>query len=470
MENEIKLGRIAGPFRKKPISNLRCSPIGIVPKKSGGFRLITHLSYPPQNSVNDFIDEKFTKVHYSSFDNAVSIVKKLGKGALIGKKDIKSAFRLLPCYPGDFDLLGFKIGDEYYIDKCLPMGCSISCLTFERFSTFIHWLVSSESKSNDLDHYLDDFFFAGKANSSNCFELMTHFDNICHRIGVPIAEEKTVGPVTCMEYLGLTIDTEQLLIRIPDDKLKELIEKITLVAFSKKVTLKQLQSLCGILAFCTKALPAGRAFSKRLYMATSKATKPHHFIRVSKEMFEDLMVWKLFLEQFNGVSYILDDIWLSNYDLQLFTDSAGGADKGCGVYFMGKWTFLLWPVEWFDSEILKDITYLEIIPIALAIYLWNSYFHKKKILFNIDNMAVVSIINSKTAKSERVLKLLRFIVYWTLVGNFHVKAIYIETSKNIYADALSRGQFQKFKRLAPHADSSPTKVPLEFLNLLKEIL
>jgi hypothetical protein len=40
-----------------------------------------------------------------------------------------------------FDLLGFKIGSNYYIDKCLPMGCSISCKTFEHFSTFIHWLV-----------------------------------------------------------------------------------------------------------------------------------------------------------------------------------------------------------------------------------------------------------------------------------------------------------------------------------------
>jgi hypothetical protein len=54
---------------------LRCSPIGVVPKKTGGWRLITHLPYPPSNSVNDYIDEQHTAVHYSSFDNAASIVK-----------------------------------------------------------------------------------------------------------------------------------------------------------------------------------------------------------------------------------------------------------------------------------------------------------------------------------------------------------------------------------------------------------
>ncbi|XP_071141913.1 uncharacterized protein [Mytilus edulis] len=95
IESEISLGRIAGPLCKRPISNLRCSPIGLVPKKTGGLRLITHLSYPPLSSVNDFIDEKFTSVKYSSFDNAVNMVKKLGIGAKLAKMDIKSAFRFI---------------------------------------------------------------------------------------------------------------------------------------------------------------------------------------------------------------------------------------------------------------------------------------------------------------------------------------------------------------------------------------
>ena len=106
-----------------------------MPKTTSGYRLITHLSYPPSSSVNDFIDKKNSTVQYSSFDKAISI-KKLDKNALIAKMDIKSAFRLLPVYPGDFNLLGFKIDSDYFIDKCMPMGCSISCSTFEHFLHF----------------------------------------------------------------------------------------------------------------------------------------------------------------------------------------------------------------------------------------------------------------------------------------------------------------------------------------------
>jgi hypothetical protein len=63
-------------------------------------------------------------------------------------------------YQGEFDLLGFKIGNWYVIDKCLPMGCSVSCSHFERFSSFLHWITEMESDLHEIDHYLDDFLFA----------------------------------------------------------------------------------------------------------------------------------------------------------------------------------------------------------------------------------------------------------------------------------------------------------------------
>lgn len=168
IQSEIDLGRISGPYNKRPISNLRCSPIGLVPKKTGGFRLITHLSFPPGNSVNTYIDPVHSSVQYSPFDHAISLIQKVGQNALCGKHDIKSAFRLLPIYPGCFDLLGFKLNGYFYIDKMLPMGCSQSCYYFETFSTFIEWVVKSKSNSDNVDHYLDDFFFVGKAETDEC--------------------------------------------------------------------------------------------------------------------------------------------------------------------------------------------------------------------------------------------------------------------------------------------------------------
>jgi hypothetical protein len=124
-----------------------------------------------------------------------------------------------------------------------------------------------------------------------------------------------------------------MFIKIPDENILELKSKIKFALGRKKVTLRDLQSLCGSLAFCSKALPASRAFSRQIYLATSTAKKLYHYIRVIGGMYQDLLVWNLFLDKFNDVSYMLDIDWSSSSVLELFTDSAGSSTKGCIVIF-----------------------------------------------------------------------------------------------------------------------------------------
>jgi hypothetical protein len=49
---------------------------------------------------------------------------------------------------------------------------------------------------------------------------------ICSEIGIPIANEKAEGPSTIIDYLGLTIDTVNMLIKIPEKKVQDLLKKI----------------------------------------------------------------------------------------------------------------------------------------------------------------------------------------------------------------------------------------------------
>lgn len=72
--------------------HLRTSPTGIVPKKTGGWRLITHLSAPRGYSINDFKDPYFCRVKFASFDEAITLIQSQGQSCLIAKMDSKSAF------------------------------------------------------------------------------------------------------------------------------------------------------------------------------------------------------------------------------------------------------------------------------------------------------------------------------------------------------------------------------------------
>jgi hypothetical protein len=54
---------------------------------------------------------------------------------------------------------------------------------------------------------------------------MGHFEVLCFELGIPLAQEKTEGPVTCLSFLGLGIDTISITIFVPEDKVRELLKK-----------------------------------------------------------------------------------------------------------------------------------------------------------------------------------------------------------------------------------------------------
>lgn len=65
----------------------------------------------------------------------------------------------------------------------------------------------------------------------------------------------------------------------------------------------------------------GRVFCRWLSASTGRVESPKHFVRLTKEHREDLRIWHLFLEHFNGRA-----LWMpgpvSNFDLKVI--------HGCG--------------------------------------------------------------------------------------------------------------------------------------------
>nr|XP_033795814.1 uncharacterized protein LOC117358235 [Geotrypetes seraphini] len=192
------------------------SPLAVIPKKEPGkFRLIHNLSRPVGSSVNDGIPRDLCTVRYSSVDCALRLILRAGRGALLAKVDIESAFRLLPVHPQSYPLLGFRFDGAYFYDRCLPMGCSISCSYFEMFSSFLHWVVVQRAGLDAVVHYLDDFLFIGPADSDDCSRLKGAFESMAAEFGIPLARDKSEGPVSSLVFLGIELDSENLVTRLP---------------------------------------------------------------------------------------------------------------------------------------------------------------------------------------------------------------------------------------------------------------
>lgn len=145
LEKECSLGHIVGPLPLHAIPSTHISPFGVIPKSNqpGKWRLIVNLSAPDGFSVNDGIDGSLTSLTYVKVDDIIQQVLLLGKGSLMAKMDIESAFRIVPVHPDDRPLLGMKWDTQLYIDCTLPFGLRSAPKIFNSIADALEWIVKA---------------------------------------------------------------------------------------------------------------------------------------------------------------------------------------------------------------------------------------------------------------------------------------------------------------------------------------
>ena len=253
----------------------------------GDFRLIHHLSFPKGSSLNDGISDEHTSVSY--VDDAIRVMKSVGPGCFLAKTGIKNAFRIIPIRPQDYNLLGICWRALYYYDRCMSRGCSSSCKTFETFSTAIEWIAQKKLHIPNILHLLDDFLIISSTQDS-CKKQLELFLMLCRYLGIPMAPEKTVGPSTTIAFAGIELDSVLMEARLPQEKLAKSQALIASFRTRRKVSLKGIKSLTGLLNFACIVVVSGRAFLRRLIDLTIGIRRLHFLIRLSKEVKEDLSV------------------------------------------------------------------------------------------------------------------------------------------------------------------------------------
>ena len=215
LAKEVSLGRVFGPTAIPPIESLQVSRFGVIPKKDGGWRLILDLSFPFGHSVNDGINKEQFTFTYSKVSDAISLIIKAGHGALMGKVDIKSAYRIIPVHPSDRHLLGMLWQSGFYVDLALPFGLRSAPGIFNSLADLFHWCLVNNWNVHELLHYLDDYFTLGPPNSDICASRLKAIDQAATEIGIPLSPEKCVGPTTCLIFLGIELDSVRMTARLP---------------------------------------------------------------------------------------------------------------------------------------------------------------------------------------------------------------------------------------------------------------
>ena len=91
-------------------------------------------------------------------------------------------------------------------------------------------------------------------------------------------------------FLGIMLDGRLRTLSLPLDKKEKAKYMLELCIKNKKATVKQIQSLTGLLNFLNRVIVPGRAFTRRLYFAIHSQTgalKQHHHVSLSRDFRED---------------------------------------------------------------------------------------------------------------------------------------------------------------------------------------
>lgn len=91
--------------------------------------------------------------------------------------------------------------------------------------------------------------------------------------------------------------------------------------------------------------------------------QPQHLTQIKYAIREDLQVWNIFLQSFNGVSFWQEDLKLEA-EQQVHSNTSGSL--GFGVYFCRHWCMEGWSPEWVSTDLCKDLTIWKFFPILVT--------------------------------------------------------------------------------------------------------
>ncbi|XP_066911437.1 uncharacterized protein [Clytia hemisphaerica] len=408
------------------------------------------LSYPDGSSINDYIDKNEYSLKYVTVDRAIEFIQDLGKGCFLSKVDIEGAFRIVPVSPDNFRYLGVFWKGKYYYDTRLTMGGRSSPGIFDKLSEALEWVAVNNYGLDHTCHLLDDFLVVEAPRKKG--QALVKLLQLFQKVNIPIANHKVEGPSQKLEFLGITLDSQELVASLSLEKVRKLEADILEFLKRTKCTKRELLSLIGSLSFACKVVVPGRTFLHRLITLSCTVSKLSHKIYVNESVREDLKMWLKFLKQWNGRKFFLDRTISLAWDMEFHTDAS--STVGYGGCFKSQW----FCGRWEESDVMPSMAARELYPIVLAAVFWGSEWSGKRIQVFCDNEATVTLINKGYSSDKVIAKLLRCLTLECMSKNFSIKAAHIPGKKNIKADLLSRLQLERFKRIFPDMETYPVVV------------
>lgn len=429
--------------------------LAAIPKSAEEVRIIHDLSRPRGQAINDYI----TYLHYpwASLDNALRLVT---PGCWMARVDIRQYYRHIPIDPTDWPLVAFRwqfTGEAHpttLLDPYLQFGQRNAPEVAHRFTLAIVAIMRYRGFSN-LVGIVDDFLVVEETEEA-CRATWQALLQLLDELGFTanMKPGKTDPPAQLVKFVGVLIGSVQMQVRLCQQKLADISSRLAAVKQKRSVRCRDLQSLAGLLTWACRVVYGGRTFMRRLLDATSSAALPSHFIRLEAEARADLQWWAENLPAFNGRAVILAAQATTPAEFQTDAESTGSV----GIFMFGGYAGLTPAQQRAASQAGSNlppgglhISVYETFAVLMAVRLFPEAFRDRHLRVRSDNTQTVAAINKGTCRGREskvhMMCILRELFAQSVRLNFRLTASHLPGFQNALANALSRGQYDRFALL-----------------------
>ena len=372
-----------------------------------------------------------TFVQYLHFkmENINSLIDLLRPNDFIANIDLKDAYFTVPIHADQSKFLRFYWEGVLYEFIVLPFGLASAPRVFTKLMKPI--IAYLRGKSVRLIIFLDDIAVLGNS-FADCSQNVLTVIQVLEEMGFIVNTEKScLVPKQVATYIGYLLDTRQMKISLPEEKLAKISMFATDLLTRKACLIRELARLTGMIVSSFRAvLPSKLHYRslERLKIA-SLASNNNDYNKsalLNAEARSDLNWWAIHASHNNGAF-----LQKSSDVVTITTDASR---SGWGAHCHDLHTQGLWSAD----ELGRHINYLELLAVLFALKSFIRSDRRKFVRVYSDNTTAVTYINNMSGMIPLLDFLSRQIWQWCLDRNCEIESFHLPGHRNYCADFLSR--------------------------------
>ena len=474
-------GFAIGPFLQSDVPvNAKVSGIMTRPKPNGSVRVILNFSSPAGLSVNDGIDNSLFPATMSSTAKWISVLNRAGRGAYMIKMDWADAYKHVHVRAPDVDLQWFSWLGRFFAEVCLVFGAASSPGIYDRVAKTVLDIVlrlTGFDRAAVCQHLDDVCAAAPPEEASKLRNFEDCYRRVCAQIGVKLAPaddiDKGFSLVTRGVVLGVEYDTVAWTWALPPDKAVRLDLQISAALDKRVLRQDEVWSLVGRILHYAPLFLCGRFNIDHLLKANAVSAVKAHPVVLSAPCRRQLQFWKLLIRMSSGSAQIPSHWPLPAWTLEAHTDAAGGSPdgfRGSGGVVGASWFFLPWSLAINmgrrgpdGKRIGGKLSALELIGPLAVVVTFPDLCRAQPVRVWVDNAGSVRIWEKGYSNScglcTTLVKAISSVAAALDCRLEIVKIRRCSSPLSVMADALSQGDFRRFRTAAAFAGLCPSPTP-----------